>query len=377
MEYKKLASNKKPIINDESKQLFSFDVCKTGAKNFIFMSYENIYKIIKEKQSNIYEDNTYAKGIKLHIDFDDKRICETHLEQDKYIETIINKILNQINIKILNTFNIENPRIIILKSDTLLKISLHFIFPDMIFNTMSEMKYFMADIENIDQSIYRIGCFRMMYCSKFGKNNKLIYYDSRNYENLNDDYKLFLDTCICYIENKVKLKLDIQTDIRKKYIRTIKINNNEIIRNYKYNNIDFDKIENALTILEKMSSNYQDWLMIAFCLKDLYLCSDEKKKIYKLFNNFSNKSDKYNKNENKKIFMNIDPIVDINYLFNMANIKYYMQPFYNYKEIIFNSQNHKNIIIKNEKYIDVNIIELLKYKYIFLNRQLDLGKQQY
>lgn len=50
----------------------------------------------------------------------------------------------------------------------------------------------------------------------------------------------------------------------------------------------------------------------------------------------------------------------------MVNEPYYILPFYNYQEIIFNPNNHKNIITKNEKYIDVDIDVLLKNKYIFL-----------
>ena len=61
-----------------------------------------------------------------------------------------------------------------------------------------------------------------------------------------------------------------------------------------------------------------------------------------------------------------EPIVDINYLFKLSNDDYYIAPFYDYKKIIFNEKNHKNIIIKNETYIDIDVDELIKYKYIFL-----------
>ena len=36
MNYKLNSFTKKPLQNDITKQLFAFDVCKTGAKNFLF-----------------------------------------------------------------------------------------------------------------------------------------------------------------------------------------------------------------------------------------------------------------------------------------------------------------------------------------------------
>ena len=42
--------------------------------------------------------------------------------------------------------------------------------------------------------------------------------------------------------------------------------------------------------------------------------------------------------------------------------------------IIFNPNNHVNIITKNEKYIDVDIDLLLKHKYIFIKSPTGTGK---
>ena len=68
--------NKKPTNyphnETDEMQLFSFDVSKDGAKNFMFETYTNIYRIIKSnKYPSYYEDNTFSKGIKLHIDYDE------------------------------------------------------------------------------------------------------------------------------------------------------------------------------------------------------------------------------------------------------------------------------------------------------------------
>lgn len=216
MNYKINSFSKKPVENEPTKQLFSYDVSTSGAKNFLFNTYEYIYNIIKSQQkSNFYEDNTFSTGIKLFIDFDDKIIFNTELERDKYAEKIINTILSQINNKLYDVFKIKETPIIILMSDTLLKMSLHFIYPDIIFNNIYEIKYFMNDIKLIDQSVYKIGCFRMLYCSKLGKNNNLLFSNSINYIKPETDYELFLDACICYIANKTKVKIEIDNKIIK------------------------------------------------------------------------------------------------------------------------------------------------------------------
>jgi hypothetical protein len=372
-----ISFHKKPTLIEKDKQLFSFDVTPQGAKNFFFNTYENIYQIIKhQKNPNFYEDNTYAQGIKLFIDFDEKITFTNQLERDKYAENITKTILIQVNSKIKNTFQIDNPSIIILMSDTLIKMSLHFVYTDIIFTNIYEMKYFMNDIQLIDQSVYKIGCFRMMFCSKLGKQNPLLYNNSINYTKPINEFQLFLDSCIC-TNNTNTVKFTIPHKIYN--VPKIKIGTyNKIPRNYTYRNVNFDIIKSTLDKLKEQSHRYDEWLTISFCLKDLYLGLElqpiNQEKVYNLFDDFSQNSHSYNKNNNKDIFMKLDPHIDINYLFKLANESHYILPFYNYQDIIFNPTNHTNIIIKNEKYIDVDVQQLLKYKYICIKSPTGTGK---
>jgi hypothetical protein len=364
--------HKKPTENKTDEQLFAFDVNINGAKNFVFNSYINIYDIIKNPNynSHFHEDNTFAKSIKLYIDIDEDKKFNNELERDKYANFILGNILSKLSIKIYQSFKINDTPSIILISDTLNKLSLHIIYPNIVFNNVYEMKYFINDIDYIDQAVYRVGCFRMMYCSKFGKDNKLIYFDSRNYKKPNDDYLLFLDACICYTNNKKPLEYKIKEI-------NVKPSNKKIIeRNYKYINVDFNKIEKALDKLKENSNEYIKWLSISFCLKDLYLGVDDKNKVYELYENFSKTSSKYNKCKNKKIFMDLEPMNDINYLFKLADMNYYILPFYDYQSFIFNPDNHANIIKVDETYIDIsnNIDEILKHKFIFVKSPTGTGK---
>ena len=377
MDYKLISKSSKPKENEKDKQLFSYDVCSIGAKNFIFSTYENIYEIIKSsKISNFYEDNTFSTGIKLFVDYDDKIAFNSYLERDKYAEKIVETITSKINKKLYNLFKIEDTSIIILISNTLLKMSLHFIYVDVIFNNIYEMKYFMHDIKLIDQSVYKTGCFRMMYCSKYGKDNRLIFNDSINYKIPNDDYNLFLDACICHTKNKSTIKMDIIDNKIIKLPKIAKHNMKIIERNYQYKNINFVKLNSTLNKLKDNFNDYTKWLIIGFCLKDLYLSStkDEQIKIYNLFDEYSKKCDKYNEKNNKNIFLNLEPKIDINFLFKMVDEPYYILPFYNYQDIIFNSKKHINIINKVEQYIDINVDELLEYNYIFIKSPTGTGK---
>ena len=189
--YKSKSYSTKPLENQIDKQLFSLDVWINGAKNFLFDTYENIYEIVKLKNSSFYEDHTYSTNIKLFIDIDHKVSFTSELERDKCSNELLNIIIPSINIKLLEIFQINNPSIIVLISDTLEKLSLHLIYPYIIFNNVDEMKSFTTDIQIIDKSVYKKGAFRMLYCSKLKKYNNLIFYKEYNYSKPNDDYLFF------------------------------------------------------------------------------------------------------------------------------------------------------------------------------------------
>lgn len=360
----------KPISNEESKQLFATDVNSSGAKKWFFNTYENIYDLITNyKLNHIYEDTTFSKSIKLHIDIDHEQVFSTELERDKIAFKLYSDIIVHIMIKIFKEFKINNPSNIVLISDTLKKLSLHIIFPTIIFNSIYDMKLFMNNFEIIDKAIYRIGCFRMFNCSKMGKNNKLILLKTNYYDYI-DEYNLFLDTCICYIKNNqnvVKFSNQIQNN------NILSVNS---LRNFTYINIEFNKIQLALDKLKDYSNNYNDWLIIAFCLKDLYLsCSSKEKEIvYQLFDNFSKYSSNYDKNSNIKIFNKLEPKVDINYLFNLANINHNIFSFYDYNKIMFDENLFENVHKTKSKYIKINFKEIINNKFIFIKSPCGTGK---
>ena len=131
-------------------QLFSRDTStKSGAKMFLIKSYQEIYDIIKtDKIKCYYEDHTYNNKIKLHIDIDVNYEYNDCIDRDIQIDLILDNLLPLLNTKIKKNFNIDEPEIIILISNTLLKLSIHIIYLNVIFGDIYSMGYF-----NIDNTI--------------------------------------------------------------------------------------------------------------------------------------------------------------------------------------------------------------------------------
>ena len=369
---------KKPLEVPEGKQLFSSDCNMKGAKKFIITTFEKAYKIIKETK-NLYEDQTFNNKIKLHIDIDYNKVFTTDLHRDKLADEIIENVINKVNDKIKEVFNIENPEIIILISDTLNKLSLHIIYVNIVFSSIVDMKFFFMNVSNyVDMNIYKRGCFRLYKCSKLGKNNKLIYYQSLNYNKPKDKYLFFLDTCITYT-NITNVLTYSNNNIIKKFNNfknpTSKLNHANYVRNYIYKHYNLEKVKEALELWN--INNYNDWLTISYAIKDLYLgITDEKEQdeLYYIYDEICSKSDKYDEDKNFDIFYDLKPLIDINYIFSNVDTNYFIHPFYNYKKLIFNLDKYQNKILQDSKFIDIDIDEIIKYNIIYLKSPTGTGK---
>jgi hypothetical protein len=125
----------------------------------------------------------------------------------------------------------------------------------------------------------------------------------------------FLDCCICYNINKQQIVMKIP-EINK--ITTCKNTNIIVRKNFK--NIERDihilkliLIKQSCELLNKFYDDYNKWLLIAFTIKDLYLSVNKqyKKISYKIFDEFSQKSNNYNKIQNKNIFLSLESKIDI------------------------------------------------------------------
>lgn len=381
-------SKKKPTEIPKGKQLFSCDWSKTSsAKKFLITTYKKVYQdTLKHVRTgaNYYEDHSFNNKIKLHIDIDINETFVSSVFRRERAEPIMNEVIESVNNKLKEEFEIEDPGVIVLISDTLNKLSLHIIYPDVIFESIYDMGYFMKDTcRYYDPNIYKKGCFRMLWSSKLGKKNKLEYFRSLNYKKPKDDLDFFLDTCLCHtdIEDEKIIKNLVTHTVtkaikkhgsKKKYL--------SVEDNYFYRNYDLEKVKDALVELSDKMKHYNKWLIITTCVKDLWLrmrSSDvdaDRKELYRIYNKVCSKVKGYDKENNKKIFESLRPVVDINYIFHLVGSKYFIGRFYNYRNIMFNIDNHKNVIKDNSEFIDVKIKKLLKYKDIYLKSPCGTGK---
>ena len=368
--YKKTEDGLNHELNKEQgKQLFSKDINSIMSKEYFYSTYEEIYKMIKgQEKSFYYEDFTYNDKVRLHFDIDYEKDYSHELYKINHANKILDELIDIINKIIEDKMSIINPRIIIMMSEGLSKLSLHITYPDIYFNSIYTMGNFVKDIPFIDKKIYKIGCFRMPLCNKFFKNNKL-----RNYKNINyinkTDKETFLDSCICYIDiNEIDKHYIYENNVEIDEIKYKKINKED---NYYYLDDERELYREALTESLKFFnlSEYNIWFLITCAIKDLYINVNKvesREYIYKIYDDECSKHNKYNKKENKRIFMNLDTNIDINYIFIKSNNDFRVNKIYKIDEIMFNADKYKNIIIRNEEYISLTMKDINDYNIIFL-----------
>jgi len=386
----------KPDTPPSKGQLFAYDCNIKGAKLFIVTSYEHVYRSLPNLYY-WYEDHTHNTNIRLHIDVDYHTKYDSELERDEDADVIIGELTDLINDKLLAEFKITNNRIIVLISDTLNKLSLHFIYLDVLFKSIIEMNMFMDDLSSyVDMRVYRRGVFRMPENKKFDKDNKLIFYASFNYQKPADKFKLFLDSCICSSNDGTRVdyshKVFDLVPSNKLERGTRPLKNHTFNRLYHYPIYDLAKVKKALESLDgNLLYDYKSWLAITTAIKDLWIgIRDEnhRSELYNIYDTVCQKSAidylknnpagkfNYDKDDNYRVFHNLNTdIIDINYVFSKANMKYFIHPFYDYKNISFNINNHTNIIQANETFINPEIVPVLAtYKNIFIKSPTGTGK---
>lgn len=356
------------LNKEQGNQLFSRDINSIMSKQYFYSTYEQIYNnIMNQEKSYYYEDFTYNDKIRLHFDIDYEKDYGHELYKMNHANKIIDELIHIINNKINEIMNIINPRIIIMMSDGLHKLSLHITYPDIYFTSIYTMGNFVKDIPFIDRKIYKIGCFRMPLCNKFFKNNTL-----RNYKNINyihkTDYQTFLDSCICYIDLN---EIDKHYLYNNSEIDEIKPNKIKKENNYYY--LDNDKEIYKEALIKSLStfnlSEYNIWFLITCAIKDLYINVnriESREYIYKIYDEECSKHKKYNKKENKRIFMKLDTQIDINYIFIKSDNDFRVNKIYKIDEIMFNPNKYNNIFIRNEEYISLTMEEINEYNIIFL-----------
>jgi hypothetical protein len=303
-QYDNLAKKKNTDI-----YLFQEDIKKGGKKQFLVKSTKDIYEKIKENKNNhYYEFWLKDTPIKFSLDMDIPKKDITYEMSQEILKKNIQDVLYYSEIFYDYVYDISD--IIILEtqpqelSDK--KYSYHVIFDGLIFASHLVCKDFFrrmkedCELVGCDESIYNLGCLRLMGSSKMGEERILEPIEYRINEQstkIGNDLNFFRSTMITfteninqdnfidesYVENKVE-DLIIEKDIEKEDI----------------SNINIEKILEKLPI--GMCDNYQSWIRVA-----MILYNTSKKSgidLFEMFNKWSSKSKKYKGTDDIKKYWN-------------------------------------------------------------------------
>jgi hypothetical protein len=267
-QYDNLAKKKNTDI-----YLFQEDIKKGGKKQFLVKSTKDIYEKIKENKNNhYYEFWLKDTPIKFSLDMDIPKKDITYEMSQEILKKNIQDVLYYSEIFYDHVYDISD--IIILEtqpqelSDK--KYSYHVIFDGLIFASHLGCNDFFrrmkedGELVGCDESIYNLGCLRLMGSSKMGEERILEPIEYRINEQstkIGNDLNFFRSTMITfteninqdnfidesYVENKVE-DLIIEKDIEKEDI----------------SNINIEKILEKLPI--GMCDNYQSWIRVAMIL---------------------------------------------------------------------------------------------------------------
>jgi len=298
------------IKASDNKNLYMFaeDKDVEMSKRYIATTWKHMCKLSLERKHHFYEYMMREDQIKLFIDIDLKphQFPKNITKENRmtYFNEIINQCLN-LTINQLKKHDIENPMIILLKSNGEEKYSVHAIFLDVIFADVYALKFFISDINSqlirdgiFDVCPYKTGGLRLFGNSKFGSNRFLEFYKGINYKYTNDE-QLFMDCLLRNIPKKHQF-VDYQVPVNVKIVpkkKPIK-KNNQNNKHIEINEYDEDKLYIPVCVIakylnmidSKLNVKYPDWIKIAFSMHG----ANPTEKCFDLFDKWSQQSEKYN-----------------------------------------------------------------------------------
>ena len=278
--------------HDENLYIFSEDISAKSQKRFYTLHSDIIFELSQMKKFHLYENFGKDQKVKMMLDIDLKKSqLKDESTGDQYFKSVIDSSIGMISSK-LKSYGIKNIQVIILTANRKDKYSSHIIFPNVYFENIYKMKFFMMDISSplindniIDLAIYRKGCFRMLWNSKCGKGNNLEFseginynYSSKNGNGNENDKQLFMDCLVTNIPATAQL-VDFKID------ENIKLNKQKKGFPIKLKSVNFQQRTNkkiSVDVLKKYvdllsikrTKKYGDWLEIGMCL---YNCNNTEK----------------------------------------------------------------------------------------------------
>ena len=370
---------KAEIFIKESKNndlyLFGEDVSDQGRKLFIVATKKEIYEFSKQKIYSLYEYYNINQKIRLFydidIDYNKIKLPDGLNDYNEYNEAVLSKII-ELTKKELLKYTKEIPKIIFLTSHRENKLSTHIIFQNIVFENISLIGNFVKMIIEknsklfikgvIDTSIYGNKDLRLLWNSKYGKNNIIDFNNFDNYYCTNNEEERFYDAMVLpqnnnYIFINYKINLNNKKNINQNdTAENINKNNNQ------ENTIDALKLDipkemliELLNILsEKRRGEYETWIEIVYICRN-YCLYDE-------IIDISRRSGEFNNNSIK--------IIDEVFKKPIPTYCFKINKLYEWC-ILDNSEKYFKIInkyekIKSNKKININSVSLVEIKK-FLN----------
>jgi P4 family phage/plasmid primase-like protien len=313
---------------------FQRDLNEKHTKIFVADTYENLFNKIKLGNANLYESWNKSQNMKLFIDYD-KKVEQTGGDLKKRAELVDDyqhhktDILNIINV--VRTLIPNITAVNVLKSiPDITKKSYHIVFEGIHFKNCIIMKSFvdeqlkpklkeLFEKKIFDSGVYN-GCLRSILCNKLGQNRPL--YILKTDEFLNElheapisrndtTYKMFLKTCITYIEPDSVL-YNYKTEKKKNNSKKVHLMAEEDIYS------DKEITRKYLDILDPdRFTDYNKWIHIGFMLYSINC------EFIDLWHYFSSKYEFYDEqlcNSKWISFANSEYIYTINNLIYLARI---------------------------------------------------------
>lgn len=375
---KKDAINFLRKCNNKNFKFFQEDnSCTNNSKKFIVTTYDKIYNLILKGRNNLYESWTDKTPLYFAVDIDYKIKDK---KEEEILKNILCAIIDTAKKEYNHTYNLKD--FYITKTDNQKeKLSFHITCKGLVFENYIGSKTFYEKIkenyplEGVDDSIYRLTCLRMTNCTKKGKKCELKPYTlklNKQSSGENSINKIFwYNTLITNINSDDKF-------IKNKKIKKQK---EEIIINEKSSNVQLEVLLSKLP--KEYCDNYTKWVSVGLA------CYNDNPKNYEIFDKWSSKSVKYNKDKNKKIWdkfnssankkeISIGSIIywlkenNINLTDIFPSIKYIVE---NYpKKPIHISENYKITKINKDK-LEIKDIEIgLKKRLFCIQSEKGTGK---
>lgn len=283
--------------------VFSEDINAYFSKLYIASDRKTISKLSQMKKFCLYEYFDRDELVKLYLDIDIKqKEIPKDADRKSYFKQIINQSLNLI-VKHLEPYGVKNPKMIVFAANREEKLSAHVIFIDVVFDDVYAIKAFMMNIKSplidkkiLDLSVYKKGCLRLPWNSKYGI---WVNFDVHKFINCNydddDNEKLFMDCMVTNIpENYIKIKLDIPKVVKIKRKQVPNGNAKNIqglnIKESSFTKIPISTLQPLVDILsDERADDYATWLQVGMCLHN---CNPTEAS-FNIFDKWSQKSNSY------------------------------------------------------------------------------------